>query len=210
MNSKAAVLTLSAMLLGLSGCASMSSEECMNSDWRAVGYEDGSRGYTSSQFGSYRKACAKHGHTADFAAYQEGREAGLIEYCQPGRAFDVGARGSNYQGVCPADMEADFLDGYRAGYQLYTLRSNVSQAEGAIRSKESELESLAESISQAEALLIARDTLPEDRVLLLADLKRMSERTGELETEIEVLIAELADHEAELYEYEQAVAAFGY
>jgi uncharacterized protein YceK len=50
----------------LSGCASMSSEECANSDWVAIGYEDGSRGYTTDQFGNRRKACAKHGVTADF------------------------------------------------------------------------------------------------------------------------------------------------
>jgi hypothetical protein len=35
----------------LSGCASMSSEECVNSDWAAIGYEDGSRGYTTDKFG---------------------------------------------------------------------------------------------------------------------------------------------------------------
>ncbi|MEM7431354.1 MAG: DUF2799 domain-containing protein [Pseudomonadota bacterium] len=210
MNSKSAALALIVAALGLSGCASMSSEECATSDWRAVGYEDGSRGYASEQFGKHRKACAKHGYTADFAAYQQGRDAGLVEYCQPSRGFNVGASGSRYHGVCPVEMEGDFLDAYRAGHQLYTLRSNVSSAENAIRYKESELDSLAESIGQAEALLISDATTSEERVLLLSDLKRMSERTGELENEIDALIHDLAAYEAELFEYEQAVAAFGY
>ena len=38
----------------LSGCASMSSEECLATDWSAVGYEDGARGYTSERFGAHR------------------------------------------------------------------------------------------------------------------------------------------------------------
>ena len=59
MNSMWAGLLTIGTLLFLSGCASMSSDECANSDWTAVGYEDGSRGYTSDQFSSRRKACAK-------------------------------------------------------------------------------------------------------------------------------------------------------
>ena len=58
------------VVAALSGCASMSSEECANSDWHSIGYEDGSRGYTTEKFSGRRKACAKHGVTADFQAYQ--------------------------------------------------------------------------------------------------------------------------------------------
>ena len=71
--------TMAIAVAVLSGCASMSSEECANSDWSAIGYEDGSRGYTTDKFGSRRKACAKHGITADFRAYQEGRDEGLAD-----------------------------------------------------------------------------------------------------------------------------------
>ena len=49
-----------------------------------------------------------------------------------------------------------------------------------------------------------------DRVLLLADLKELSERTGELEAEIEELVADKARYEYELRDYEQTVAGFGY
>ena len=80
MNSKSATLGLSLVLLALGGCATMSSDECAMSDWTAVGYEDGSRGYTTERFSSHRKACAKHGITADFTAYQSGRNQGLVEF----------------------------------------------------------------------------------------------------------------------------------
>jgi len=203
-------ILLSLLVIGLAGCATMSSDECATSDWTAVGYEDGSRGYTSERFSKHRKACAKHGVTADFQAYQQGRSQGLVEFCQPGRGFNLGANGGQYNGVCSVELEADFLDAYRVGQQLYKLRSNVSSANSQINYKKHELEDIDDQISHNEALLIGDQTTTEDRVLLLAELKQLSERTGELEIEIEVLIADRARHEQDLEHYEQNVAAYGY
>jgi hypothetical protein len=194
----------------LSGCASMSSEECANSDWGAIGYEDGSRGYTTDKFGSRRKACAKHGITADFKAYQEGRDEGLVEFCQPSRGYNLGVSGGTYYGVCDVAMEEEFLDAYRVGSQLHALRSNVNGTNSRIYSKEAELKRIKEKIRAKEAELISDDVSTQDRVLLLADLKELSERTGELEAEIEQLVAEKARHEHELRDYEQTVAAYDY
>ena len=140
--------------LMISGCASMSGDECMATDWSAVGFEDGARGYTTERFSKHRKACAKHGVTADFAAYQNGREQGLVEYCQPGSGYDVGVNGGRYYGVCSVDREADFLEAYNAGYHLYTLRSNVKRANSRISAKERELENLAKTMRHKEAALI--------------------------------------------------------
>ena len=203
-------ILLSLLVIGLAGCATMSGDECATSDWTAVGYEDGSRGYTSERFGKHRKACAKHGITADFEAYQQGRSQGLVEFCQPGRGFNLGVNGGQYNGVCSVELEADFLDAYRVGQQLYTLRSKVSSANTQIYNKKHELEDIEDQITHNEALLIGDQTTTEDRVLLLADLKRLSERTGELEIEIEALIADRARHEQNLQHYEQTVAAYGY
>jgi len=210
MKSKWIALGLSLTVLGLGGCASMSSDECAMSDWTAVGYEDGSRGYTSDRFSSRRKACAKHGITADFQAYQQGRSQGLVEFCQPGRGFSYGANGGSYNGVCAADLEPEFLDAYRAGNKLYTLRSYVNSANSQIYVRENELENVREKIRAKQALLISQDTTTEDRVLLLVDLKDLSERTGELESEIESLIIDRSRHEQDLYHYEQTVAGYGY
>lgn len=203
-------ILLSLLVIGLAGCATMSGDECATSDWTAVGYEDGSRGYTSERFGKHRKACAKHGITADFEAYQQGRGQGLVEFCQPGRGFNLGVNGGQYNGVCSVELEADFLDAYRVGQQLYTLRSKVSSANTQIHNKKHELEDIEDQITHNEALLIGDQTTIEDRVLSLADLKRLSERTGELEIEIEALIADRARHEQNLQHYEQTVAAYGY
>lgn len=194
----------------ISGCASMSSDECANSDWSAIGFEDGSRGYTSDRFANHRKACAKHGMPADFGAYQQGRNDGLVEFCQPGRGYNLGVGGGRYNGVCNADLEPGFLDAYRAGQQLYQFRSNVNSANSKIYAKEQELEDIQLSMRNKKALLIAAETTTQDRVLLITDLQQLSERTGELEAEIEILVADRARFEQELQRYEQTVVAYDY
>ena len=210
MDRKWATISMAAAVLALSGCATMSEDECLTSDWGAIGYEDGARGYTMEQFSNRRQACAKHGVTPDFRAYQEGRDEGLVSYCQPSRGYNLGVAGGTYHGVCDVALEEEFLDAYRVGHQLYGLRSNVQSANNRIYSRERELERVESQIRSKEALLISDETTTEDRVLLLADLKDLSERTGELEAEIEQLIVDRARFEMELAEYEATVASYGF
>lgn len=210
MNIRITSILLAAVLLGLSGCATMSGDECAISDWAAIGYEDGSRGYTTDHFASRRKACAKHGITADFGAYQTGRAEGLVEFCQPSRGYNLGVSGGRYNGVCDVAMEEEFLDAYRVGNQLYVLRANVNNANSRIYAKERELERVHNDIRTKEASLISDETTIQDRVLLIADLKELSERTGELENEIEVLVQDRSRYEYELADYERTVASYGF
>ena len=197
-------------LVGLSGCASMNADECAASDWSAIGHEDGSRGYTVDRFSNHRKACAKHGITPDFQAYLSGRSQGLESFCRPGRAFNFGANGGQYNGVCEADMEPEFLEGYRAGHKLHTLRSNVSAVNSQLYSAEDALEHTKSRIVAAELLLINSETSTDERVALLAELKELSERKGNLKAQIKQLIADRARLEQDLQYYEQTVAAYGY
>lgn len=210
MNSKW-IGTLAALsLVGLSGCASMNADECAATDWSAIGYEDGSRGYTADRFGNHRKACAKHGITPDFQAYMNGRSQGLESFCQPGRAFNFGANGGRYNGVCEADMESGFLEAYRAGHKLHTLRSNVNSVNSELYSAEDALAHTKSRIVTVELLLINSETTTDERVALLVELKELSEHKGNLKSQIKQLIADRARFEQDLAYYEQTVAAYGY
>ena len=210
MNSKLLLFLAASASLALGGCASMSSEECVASDWSAIGYEDGARGYTTERFSKHRKACAKHGVTADFASYQNGRDQGLLEYCQPGRGFNIGVNGGRYNGVCSVNLEADFLEAYNAGYHLYALRSEVNGASNAIYSKEREREQIEDAMVENGIAMIADETTQDDRIRLLAEMKQLSERSGELESEIENLREVRARAQLELEHYQVAVADMGY
>jgi predicted nucleic acid-binding Zn-ribbon protein len=61
-----------------------------------------------------------------------------------------------------------------------------------------------------EAALIDSETTTEDRILLLADLKELSERTGRIEAEILDLHEQLARYQVELDNYQASVTDFGY
>jgi hypothetical protein len=209
-NTKWVGIVLAVVMLISSGCASMSGDECLTSDWRGIGYEDGGRGYSGDHLSQHRKACAKHGVTPDLEAYQAGRTAGLREFCQPQRGFNLGSSGGRYNGVCAYDLEDDFLDAYRTGSQLHSLRVDVNSASSRIHAKEREMETVAGLIREAEAGVIASETSIQDRILLLADLKEYSERTGQLEAEREASIEQRAVAQRELDSFEMVLADTGY
>jgi hypothetical protein len=210
MNIRMSGLFIIFTMLGVSGCATMSADECTMSDWHTIGFEDGAGGYAPERLGNHRKACAKHGVAPDFEQYQAGRAQGLRQFCQASRGFSLGANGGRYNGVCPSDLEMDFVDAYNSGHQLYTLRSAVSSATYQINAKKAEIERTEDKVKHAEAALIARETTVEDRILLLAELKDHSERTGQLEAEIVDLVEQRAVSEQRLSSYETILADTGY
>lgn len=189
----------------LSGCAVMNKEECLMSDWRLIGYEDGARGMNSGRLPGYRKACAKHGVVPDLAAYQQGRSEGLLEYCQPNRGYALGLSGHQYAGVCPSELEDAFLDAYASGRELWTLRSAVSSVSGQIAAKKRTLERVKQEIGDKEALLVGEEATAAQRVSLLAEIRDLSEKRGQLQAEIEELIVERTLREEELYAYEAGI-----
>ncbi len=125
-------------LWALAGCSSMSANQCVATDWRTVGYEDGVSGYSGDRVGQYRKACTKHGISPDLTAYQQGRDQGLLEFCKPLNGFRTGAHGRGYNGVCPDELDGPFLEAYESGRQLYNLRSRVNSAANQINSMRAE------------------------------------------------------------------------
>ena len=202
------LFTLSSSILLISGCATMGKDECLTSDWRSIGYEDGTRGYPPERIGDHRKACAKHSVSPDLQAYQEGRTEGLQAFCRPHKGFQVGSRGGNYAGVCPAELEPDFVEAYRAGRVLYGMESSVRSAAGQISAKERRLDQIPKEILKTEALLIQNGLSIEQRVLLLAEIKELAEEAGRLEQEVKSLIADKARREDQLTEYRASLDTY--
>jgi hypothetical protein len=210
MNSKLAGVFSIIAVLGLSGCASMSADECAMSDWRTIGFEDGAMGYTAERLGNHRKACAKHSVAPDFEAYQTGRREGLRQYCQPSRGFNLGSGGGRYNGVCPSDLEPDFVDAFNTGHKLHSLRANVNSATSQINSRKVAVERKEDRMRAVEAALIASDTTAQNRVMLLVELKELAEEKGQMEAEIVELVEERAVYEQQLINYEAMIADVRY
>ena len=65
------------LLLGsLSGCASISQEECLLGDWYQIGLSDGQYG-RSNRAADYSKDCSEYQVKMDLKSYNKGRSEGL-------------------------------------------------------------------------------------------------------------------------------------
>lgn len=139
--------------LALGSCATMSEEQCLAGDWSGQGYSDGLSGLTMSRLDDHAEACAKHGVTPDAGAYAAGRRQGLLQYCTVDKGFEVGRTGAGYAGVCPPDLERDFLYAYRDGQVVHAAEQALEDARSRVDSLGARLEELDEKIiaKQAEA-----------------------------------------------------------
>jgi outer membrane murein-binding lipoprotein Lpp len=183
------------------GCASMSKDECIATDWTTVGYEDGVAGYSGNRIAQHRKACAKHGVAPDLSAYQSGRNSGLREFCVAQNGFRVGARGASYNGVCPADLESAFLGAYETGRELNRLRAQVNNTANRISSLRNEIDNLDRDLIATAAEIMKPETTLERRAQLALDTRNMAERRGEARTEIPRLEDDLAHYRRELADF---------
>lgn len=177
------------------GCGGMSANECELADWRAVGYEDGVRGVTSDRFGGYRRECAEYEVAPDFQAWQEGREAGLREYCQPARGFREGSRGRDYQGICPPDLEGPFLVSYEEGRTLYDLEYAVRSTSRKISQHRSRIDAIESELTHMVGDALLGEKTAEERAALIVKTKQLAEERATLSAEIDVLEKRLAEQQ---------------
>jgi len=200
------ICLLSLLALFAVGCASLNEQECAVSDWNLIGYEDGAAGYPASRVGDHRRACAKHGVVPDMTSYREGRNEGLREYCVASNGFNVGAGGGHYRGVCPAELEADFVAAFNDGHHLHTLRSRLRSANSSINSKRNAIEQNEDRVAQIAIEMVSDESTGAQRIALLAELREISEENGRLEAEIYELVDRRAAYEHELAEFEAMIA----
>ncbi len=193
------------VVLGLlvAGCASMGEDECRVADWRAIGYEDGVSGKAASHLGERREACAEYGVTPNFAAYQQGREEGLREFCTPASGYRLGRNGQPFSAVCPSELQADFHDAYKSGREIYQAAAVVRATRSKLRRKQHELEEIRSSLTRKTSKLIAPDTNAEQRIELLLKVQELASRKSAVEDEISRLSVELDQHNERLAALEQ-------
>jgi outer membrane murein-binding lipoprotein Lpp len=212
MNAKAPpnlkLLASALLVLALSGCASMSKDECLALDWRTTGYEDGAAGYSGDHIAQHRKACGKHGVTPDLQAYQSGREQGLREFCQPENGYRLGLRGAALASSCPAELKAAFQDSYDQAFELYSLRSRVANAANELEASRQALAQSERDLIVVSSLILAPDSDTTIRAQALLDAKEMAERQGRLKARIRQLEADRQAFQRDLDNYVASTGGF--
>ena len=182
-------LGLATAVLMLGGCATMSEGECVTADWRAIGYEEGSAGRPATHLGTHRQACAEFGVTPNAEAWTAGREEGLPNYCLPSNGFRIGRAGQEYSGVCPGQLEDNFLYGFREGRVIGDAERAVRSSERAVSQAKRELDGIDDKIKalDIDGALMDNEMSLQEKKNVLESMRKLEARRGELGAEIETM-----------------------
>lgn len=126
-----AVLAVLIMVM-LTGCASLSREQCQRGDWYGIGLADGQAGEPAQRMDRHVRACSEYGIRVDDQQYRAGHDRGLVEYCTIDNAFESGLQGRRYQRVCPPAIDALFERCNGAAYEVYRIRRELNDLENRI------------------------------------------------------------------------------
>jgi hypothetical protein len=113
------IVSAIAIILPFAGCASVSVEDCLITDWYETGRLDGMQGLARTTFQNRAKPCLQHGVTVDRQAYYLGHDEGLVHYCTSQKGYELGVQGYTYNPICPAPYADVFLTGYQEGLASY-------------------------------------------------------------------------------------------
>lgn len=177
------LVVLSICIALLSGCSSLSKDECLHTDWEALGFEDGAKGVQINQIQEYRQDCTKHGVQMDLARYKVGRKVGLEEFCQPHSGYSAGRSGYSYRGICAPELEVAFLERYRDGQIVYKAERRLRDIESNLSGANNKINSLARSIKKRELTLLDDETTSKERRNAYADLDNLKRRLYQVQQE---------------------------
>lgn len=186
---------LTLLLLVLSGCASLSEEECLTGDWEGIGYRDGLQGELQSVLSEHQKSCSEYQISLNLDEYLQGRKQGLKAYCLPNNGFRVGLRGVEYSYVCPKALEKSFLIEYQRGRTIYLQQKKVNELETEIESVEKQLKKLTKKIKTTERNLLEEGVSRQERKALLESLREQEREVPLLSSELDQLQAGLISEE---------------
>ena len=126
-------LLLSALILALPGCSSLSArvkEYCRLIDVQGKGRTDALRGLPEASIATDEdfKKCLKYGAPLDYQRYKRGYAKALKEFCTAEKGLEQGQKGVKYHNICPKELEADFLKAYKEGDKKCLFISGNNQA----------------------------------------------------------------------------------
>jgi hypothetical protein len=175
--------------LFLSGCMTLSGEDCRVADWKNIGLIDGHLGELPTHINDLQKSCQESGATVDAVSYEEGWRTGLSDYCSPSGGFQAGESGRLYRGICPKEVEPEFIKQYLAGRDALLLRQEHEAAVNDLRHEQKRIDedrSVVGDVSKVFHLLSGTSATQaeEERVDKTADLLREKQASAPVQTMI--------------------------
>lgn len=163
---------LIASTLMLSGCATLSKQECVIGNWQSIGYNDGVAGYSSERLAAHSKACAKASVAPDYQAWEHGRQLGLKQYCTTNNAYNSGRGGRKLNNVCPIAIVNTLQTANQRGLDYYALDRQLDKDQRLLKEHQEEFKKL----ENGEMLDFANEKQARARLLSLGDELRKTKR----------------------------------
>ncbi len=149
-------------LTALTGCETMSAEECAVADWAALGHADAAQS-GASRLDDRAESCAEKGIAADAAAYDSGFADGMYDFCQPANGFAFARRGGQFNGMCPGDLQEQFGYAYSDGQRVRDAEAALAEARGDVGRLMAERDEIDDNIGSREGSLREATTDEERR-----------------------------------------------
>ena len=175
------VLCTAVLIATLAGCATLNRDECLQADWRRIGYVDGTEGESSSRINEHAKACASYGIRPNLDLYLAGRKEGLLSYCQPENGFQIGRSGSEENAAeCPASLRPAFLTQYGHGREIHEIENDIASRERQIDSNDKQIRKANNRIADIKTELQKNDVPNDKRTVLLNEFDQLVEQKDKL------------------------------
>ena len=167
MNSRSLIrlLAAGAVLVVLTGCASLSKNECLSANWEDIGVRDGANGQPEEYLIRHSTACAKVNVAPDRGAWLHGRERGLERYCVPQRMYNIGEYNGSFDvGICRNFDQDRLVDAYEKGREVHRRADTLSEIDAEARGIRTTLEKKDLEQKERERLAYRLGQLEYERV----------------------------------------------
>ena len=183
---------LSGVVIGLTGCASISEDECISGNWSDIGYKDGVNGKSRGKLANYAKTCIKYGVEPNRDVYLTAFENGLVKYCTFEQGLKLGEDGSSYNQVCSGDLANGFSQGYDEGRVVYEINREHKRL---ISDYEETLEDLVDVRGRLAGDIIDKDGEGNIIPLSTSERKLLTKKQYRLEGELDDKRQDVRDFE---------------
>lgn len=181
LRAKLLMFSLSTVMI-LSGCSAMNENECRTANWYSLGYTDGMNGSDMANSLSNRSsACAEYNVAVNFNQYKSGYEQGVVAFCTESNGYYVASNGYNYRGICPKNLENQFLKGYQQGRKLNQLRQQASEIKDQLDQAEFDNNYQQSEIKRLKNKLIYDELTPRKRQAILQQLEQFQDNQSNID-----------------------------
>lgn len=170
------LLLLLAMVFFVSGCASLTKEQCENPDWEHIGEVDGSKGLPTKNYKYHVDTCRRKYDAAEKEVYLKGWNKSIGEFCTAKNGYESGAFGLQGSYACDAEQYPDFHEQFKLGQSVRGLKSQKSAINEKIRQREEDNGTL-NKVGRSYSLLSGQDPDAD----LTPKIEELDQKIGTLE-----------------------------